>query len=156
MQKHCSFKSQSNALEKHKGQTWSCQRKSIFHSQNSSRKYNSCVYDENVDFKASHDDHIVIMKRLMLTPLTQIFSGGVSFSPEAKTGRRRRSKAIFLPTDRPTSIKSLGFWFSQMNFVWHQILLVVLESAVVALLLQLSLPPPPVAPITAGGAVSVR
>ena len=94
------------------------------------------------------------MKRLMLTPLTQIFSGGVSFSPEAKTGRRRRSKAIFLPTDRPISIKSLRFPFSQMNFVWHQILLVVLESAVVALLLQLSLPPPPVAPITAGGAVS--
>ena len=115
--------------------------------------YNSCVYDENVDFKASHDDHIVIMKRLMLTPLTQIFSGGVSFSPDAKTGRRRRSNAIFLPTDRPISIKSLRFWFSQ-NFVWHQILLVVLESAVVALLLQLSLPPPPVAPITAGGAVS--
>ena len=97
------------------------------------------------------------MKKLMLTPLTQIFSGGVSFSPEAKTGRRRsRSIAIFLlPMEQPISIKSVGFSFSQKKFFGVRFLLVVSESAVVALLLQLRLPPPPVAPITAGGALAL-
>ena len=57
--------------------------------------------DENIDF------------------LTQIFSGGVSFSAEAKTGRRRSScnAAIFLPMEQPISIKSVSFLFSQMKFL---------------------------------------
>ena len=84
-------------------------------------EYNSCA---SIAI-ASHGDDVGHYNRedkiidFELTALTQIFSGGVSFSAEAKTGRRRSScnAAIFLPMEQPISIKSVSFLFSQMKFL---------------------------------------
>ena len=58
----------------------------------------------------------------MFILLTQIFSGGVSFSPEAMRGRRRRrSNAIFL--SEQFQKKSFFFTADELNFLGSRRLL---------------------------------